>query len=78
MSLVAVWSVLHFFLFAVLFTDPVTELLWKRFGGGEKKKTSLHLFLYCKLMALLLLNAIEFIACVLYAMRYPLSSGGTV
>lgn len=29
-------------------------------------------------MSLLLLNSIEFIACVLYAMKYPLSSGGTV
>lgn len=51
------------------------EEIWGVCVGGEN---SLHLFLYCKLMALLLLNAIEFIACVLYAMRYPLSSDGTV
>lgn len=68
---------LAFFSFCRVIYRPCYRTTLEEIWCGEKK-TSLYLFLYCKLMALLLLNAIEFIACVLYAMRYPLSSGGTV
>lgn len=36
---------LGFFVFAMLFTDPVTELFWKGFGvGGKKKAAYLYFF----------------------------------
>lgn len=43
-----------------------------------RKSRGLCLFFYCKWMSLLLLNAVEFIACVLHAVKYPLSSSATV
>jgi len=69
---------LGFFLCDVIYRACYRTTLEGIWGVCVWKNSSLYLYVYCKLMSLLLLNAVKFIACVLHAMKYPLSSGGTV